>query len=94
MSINKGCKSFKVGNSCCDFICLDEKISLNKTDANGEGHPHMSDSPVPIEYSILILVLATATLILGYFLILCRHYRGRRQRLTQGRNNSEDPKSL
>ncbi|CAL8138740.1 unnamed protein product [Orchesella dallaii] len=83
-----GCKSFKVGNSCCNFICLDEKVSLNKTDANEEG-PCMSYYPVPIEYPILILVLATAVLVLGYVFVLYSSYR-ERQRRTQGRINTED----
>ncbi|CAL8138744.1 unnamed protein product [Orchesella dallaii] len=82
-----GCKSFKIGNSCCDFICLDESVSLNKMDSNGEG-PYMPHTHVAIEYSILISVFATAVIMVALFLILYREYRAQ-QRLAQGQHNSE-----
>ncbi|XP_046678880.1 integral membrane protein DGCR2/IDD-like [Homalodisca vitripennis] len=78
------CKSFRVGNSCCEFICLDDTI-LNRDG----GHDINADLGLR-----LIASAITAILSLSLLFFLIHRLRQRKIRGRQSRQLSEDSRSL
>ncbi|KAJ9584307.1 hypothetical protein L9F63_021338, partial [Diploptera punctata] len=81
------CKSFRVGNSCCEFICLDD--TLPKTSSDGIGPDSNTDLGLR-----LIASAVTAILSLSLLFFLIHRLRQRKIRGRQNRQLSEDERSL
>ncbi|PSN45587.1 hypothetical protein C0J52_15085 [Blattella germanica] len=81
------CKSFRVGNSCCEFICLDD--TLPKTSGDGTGPDSNTDLGLR-----LIASAVTAILSLSLLFFLIHRLRQRKIRGRQNRQLSEDERSL
>jgi hypothetical protein len=78
------CKSFRVGNSCCEFICLDD--TLPKSDGNPENST---------DFGLRVIASAiTAILFLSLFFFLIHRLRQRKIRGRQNRQLTEDQRSL
>lgn len=78
----QNCKSFEVGNSCCEFKCLDDILS--KTDYSET-------------YDLALRLIAsavTALLSLSLLFFLIHRLRQRKMRLRQNRQMNEDQRSL
>ncbi|XP_063223377.1 integral membrane protein DGCR2/IDD-like [Bacillus rossius redtenbacheri] len=81
------CKSFRVGNSCCEFICLDD--TLSKTSPEGGAGEGGTDLGLR-----LIASTVTAVLSLSLLFFLIHRLRQRKKRGRQNRQLSEDERSL
>nr|CAD7264218.1 unnamed protein product [Timema shepardi] len=79
------CKSFRVGNSCCEFICLDDTLPKNSAD--------LPDSGTDLGLR-LIASAVTAILSLSLLIFLIHRLRQRKIRGRQNRQLSEDERSL
>lgn len=78
--ITQECKSFRVGNSCCEFICLDDTIK------GGDGHGGTGAGPFgPIDIAEVVpkIVIASVCSMLSLALLSFLVYR-LRQRHIQG----------
>ncbi|CAG7731182.1 unnamed protein product [Allacma fusca] len=80
------CKSFRVGNSCCEFICLDDTINGGKGNGGPTGGPF---GPVDIAEVVPKIVIASVCSMLSLALLSFLVYR-LRQRHIQGRINSAE----
>ncbi|XP_064118396.1 uncharacterized protein LOC135223665 isoform X3 [Macrobrachium nipponense] len=78
------CKSFRVGKSCCDFICLDDMLPKLPGDGNG---------PNATTDLGLRMVASAVTAILSLALLLFLIHRLRQRRLRAQQQYYEDPDS-
>ncbi|KAF6207751.1 hypothetical protein GE061_016199 [Apolygus lucorum] len=78
------CKSFRVGNSCCEFLCLDD--TLGKSDSD---HDFNADLGLR-----LIATAITAILSLSLLVFLFHRLRQRKIRGRQNRELTEEERSL
>ncbi|KAK7086518.1 hypothetical protein SK128_015952 [Halocaridina rubra] len=78
------CKSFRVGNTCCDFICLDDM--LPKLPGGGNGPNATTDLG-------LRMVASAVTAILSLALLLFLIHRLRQRRLRAQQQYYDDPDS-
>ncbi|XP_071449849.1 uncharacterized protein [Hetaerina americana] len=81
------CTSFRLGNSCCEFICLDD--TLPKTTSDGTGNENGADLGLR-----LIASAVTAILSLSLLFFLIHRLRQRKIRGRQNRQLTEDQRSL
>ncbi|CAH1396595.1 unnamed protein product [Nezara viridula] len=80
----QNCKSFRVGNSCCDFICLDDTL--------GKPEPEHDFSA---ELGLRLIATAiTAILSLSLLFFLLHRLRQRKIRGRQDRELTEEERSL
>nr|QKV49918.1 mucin-12 [Locusta migratoria] len=82
------CKSFRLGNSCCEFICLDTLETLQKPSGDSN---HESTTDLGLR---LIAYAITVVLFLSLFFFLVHRFRQRKLRGRQNRQLSEDERSL
>ncbi|XP_011859635.1 PREDICTED: putative GPI-anchored protein PB15E9.01c isoform X2 [Vollenhovia emeryi] len=93
--LEENCKSFRRGNTCCEFICLDDTLSPISNDKADETGTNAIDGNANYDIglrSIASFVTALFSLSLLFFLI-----HRLRQRKIQGRENrqlGEDQRSL
>lgn len=80
ISFLQDCKSFRVGNSCCEFICLDDNTGNGGPNTGG---PYLS-RPVEIANFVPKVVIAAVTFMLSLSLLFFLIHR-LRQRHIQGR---------
>ncbi|KAG8222479.1 hypothetical protein J437_LFUL000841 [Ladona fulva] len=81
------CTSFRLGNSCCEFICLDD--TLPKTTSDGTGNENGA------EFGLRLIASAvTAILCLSLLFFLIHRLRQRKIRGRQNRQLTEDQRSL
>lgn len=77
----QGCKSFRFGTACCEFICLDDTLSSvthDKTDVNGG---NTSDPSANYDLGLrLVASCITAVLSLSLLLYLIHRLRQRKIR--------------
>ncbi|XP_014244691.1 uncharacterized protein LOC106663947 [Cimex lectularius] len=78
------CKSFRVGNSCCEFICLDDTLGKNDSE-----HDFNADLGLR-----LIATAITAILSLSLLVFLLHRLRQRKIRGRQNRELTEEERSL
>ncbi|KAL3289593.1 hypothetical protein HHI36_023006 [Cryptolaemus montrouzieri] len=78
----QNCKSFQIGNSCCEFKCLDDILT-------NDGYKDTYDLALR-----LIASAFTALLSLSILFLLYHRLRRRKIRLRQTRPSSEDQRSL
>lgn len=83
------CKSFRLGNSCCEFICLDTLETLLKPSSDHGGGESTTDLGLR-----LIAYAVTVVLFLSLFFFLVHRFRQRKIRGRQNRQLSEDERSL
>lgn len=78
------CKSFRIGNSCCDFICLEDSLDNGGPNSGGPntGGPYLS-RPVEIANFVPKVVIAAVTAMLSLSLLFFLIHR-LRQRHIQG----------
>ncbi|XP_066994047.1 uncharacterized protein [Anabrus simplex] len=82
------CKSFRLGNSCCEFICLDDTL---------QKHPRPNNTVLDTGTDLglrLIASAVTAILSLSLLFFLIHRLRQRKIRGRQNRQLSEDERSL
>lgn len=77
------CKSFRVGNSCCEFICLDDTLGKD-----GSGHDINADLGLRLIASAITAILSLSLLFFLIHRLRQRKIRGRQTQL------SEDERSL
>ncbi|XP_011702364.1 PREDICTED: endochitinase A isoform X2 [Wasmannia auropunctata] len=93
--LEENCKSFRRGNTCCEFICLDDTLSPMSNDKADEAGTNAIDGNANYDIglrSVASFVTAIFSLSLLFFLI-----HRLRQRKIQGRENrqlGEDQRSL
>ncbi|KAK9889245.1 hypothetical protein WA026_004522 [Henosepilachna vigintioctopunctata] len=78
----QNCKSFQIGNSCCEFKCLDDILT-------NDGYKDTYDLALR-----LIASAFTALLSLSILFLLYHRLRRRKIRLRQNRPSNEDQRSL
>ncbi|KAK7789946.1 hypothetical protein R5R35_004004 [Gryllus longicercus] len=82
------CKSFRLGNSCCEFICLDDTLHKNN-------HPNNTVMDTSTDLGLRLIASAvTAILSLSLLFFLIHRLRQRKIRGRQNRQLSEDERSL
>ncbi|XP_070155123.1 serine-rich adhesin for platelets isoform X3 [Polyergus mexicanus] len=92
--LEENCKSFRRGDTCCEFICLDDTLSVSNDKTDGAG-TNVIDGNANYDIglrSVASFVTAIFSLSLLFFLI-----HRLRQRKIQGRENrqlGEDQRSL
>lgn len=77
----QACKSFQIGSSCCEFICLDDALSGNV------------DKTQPDFGIWLIASGVTATLSLTLLFLIVNRFRQRKIRVSANRQNNDEPRS-
>lgn len=77
----QACKSFQIGNSCCEFICLDDALTGN--------------SEKNSDFGIwLIACGVTATLSLSLLFFIVNRFRQRKIRVSANRQTSDEPRNI
>lgn len=82
----QNCKSFRVGNTCCEFICLDDTLSKSDGVLDLDGNTDIGLR--------LVASAVTAVLSLSLLFFLIHRLRQRKIRGRQNRQLSEDERSL
>ncbi|XP_015606665.1 endochitinase A isoform X2 [Cephus cinctus] len=84
------CKSFRFGNTCCEFICMDDTLSSVSND-KGDGHgANISDPNANSDLGFRVIVsCVTAAISLGVvFLVI---HRLRQRKIRAGRQSCQLP---
>lgn len=79
------CKSFQIGNNCCDFICLDNTIGTNNNNAPDKN----SDFGLR-----LVATGVTVTLSLSLLFFIVNRLRQRKIRMRVNRQLSEEQRNM
>ncbi|XP_070155122.1 serine-rich adhesin for platelets isoform X2 [Polyergus mexicanus] len=93
--LEENCKSFRRGDTCCEFICLDDTLSVSNDKTDGAG-TNVIDGNANYDIglrSVASFVTAIFSLSLLFFLI----HRLRQRKIQAGRENrqlGEDQRSL
>lgn len=92
------CKSFRVGNTCCEFICMDDTLSVGG-DGNGGSGGSMGDGSATSDMGLrLVASCVTAILSLSLIFFLIHRLRQRKIRVCvagrQSRQLTDEQRTL